>query len=315
MYKKLSLNVVGSALIGIILGVLLYKLFIGISTLCCVYIFRYPWVLRTDDYWYLAICLVFFPYSIYLWKKKVWILCTATFFLIWIFSLVYFQFIKYDDATSIGIDCFVVKKGNKVGIVDKWGHAITDIEFDGYASCSGNERWQGHNKEDKPCYIIGILLKDRAFYAIGRDAKIYHANQIRKIDSPYPFMDVRTNTYRVEDYCINNHDIMGYIVYYLEYSEYCFFNKDGEIIGRGEEYILNNEGILILKSMKTWFEYTGHFYMEKNERKTYVFDLGEEHGGKQVCRADDFSDEIVDLSSFLPTNYGDHSYMLVGSNR
>lgn len=207
------------------------------------------------------------------------------------------------------------KKNNKVGIIDKWGHAITQTEFDGYCSCSGHESWNDSVHEDKPTKAIGILLKDRTFYAVYRNANILQANQIREIKSPFLFKDIQANAYRIEDYCISNNDkdkVFGYIVYSSDNSWYSFFNQEGQIIGGGEEFVLNNEGTLSLKRENTWFEYTGNIIKEMNERKTYEFDLGEEHGGKQICRADDFSDEVIDLSSFLPINGGEHTYMLVG---
>ena len=318
-YKVFGVHIVYSVLIASILSILLYKIFLGISVYCALYVFFSPWYMAGENYLGLAICLVFFPYIIYLWKKKVWILGVATFFLSWIASLVYFQFIKYDDAASIGVDCFVVQKGTRVGVVDKWGHAITEIDFDGYVSCS-RIRWKDSTVVEKPGNTIGILLRDRTFYAIDREARVHKANQIREIKSPFPFKDVRTNAYRIEDYCINyknNDDVFGYIVYESAYDGsknwYRFFNQEGQFIAGGEEFVLNNEGTLSLKRGNKWFDYIGHIYKEESERQTYVFDLGEEHGGKYVSRFDDFSDDVIDLSSFLPVNYGDHSYMLVGN--
>lgn len=52
-----------------------------------------------------------------------------------------------------------------------------------------------------------------------------------------------------------------------------------------------------------------------NERKDYEIEFTEELGGKQFFRADDFSYDVIDISSFLPTNNGDHEYMLVSSNK
>ena len=254
-------------------------------------------------------------------EEKTRILGIATFFLLWISSLAYFQYIKYDDTTSIGIDCLVVQKGNKVGIVDKWGHAITDTDFDGYCSCGGvivNDS----TIDEKPTIIIGILLKDKAFYAIDRKAQVYKADQIREIKSPFPFKDIQANAYRIEDYCINyedKNDVFGYIVYSSDITGdknwYSFFNQYGQFIAGGEEFVLNNEGTLSLKRGNSWFDYTGHIYKEMNERKDYEIEFTEELGGKQFYRADDFSYDVIDISSFLPTNNGDHEYMLVSSNK
>lgn len=321
IYKKLLLNVAISALISVILGILLYKLFLGVSVCLVTYIAHEDWNFDFKNYVGLTIFLVLLPYILYLWKKKTWILGIATFFLLWISSLAYFQCIKYDDTTSIGIDCLVVQKGNKVGIVDKWGHAITETDFDGYCSCGGvivNDS----TIDEKPINIIGILLKDRAFYAIDRKAQVYKANQIREIKSPFPFKDIQANAYSIKDYCINyedKNDVFGYIVYSTDITGdknwYLFFNQHGQFIAGGEEFVLNNEGTLSLKRGNSWFDYTGHIYKEMNERQTYVFDFGEEHGGKQISKFDDFSDDVIDISSFLPTNNGDHTYMLVSSNR
>lgn len=321
IYKKLLLNVAISALIGVILGILLYKLFLGITVWFIVHIIHEEWYLSLENYFAITLLLVTLPYILYLWHKKIWILGIATFFLLWITSLSYFQCIKYDDAASIGIDCLVVQKGNKVGIVDKWGHAITDTDFDGYCSCGGvivNDS----TIDEKPINIIGILLKDRAFYAINREAQVYKADQIREIKSPYPFKDIQANAYSIKDYCINyedKNDVFGYIVYSTDITGdknwYLFFNQHGQFIAGGEEFVLNNEGTLSLKRGNSWFDYTGHIYKEMNERQTYVFDFGEEHGGKQISKFDDFSDDVIDISSFLPINNGDHTYMLVSSNR
>lgn len=320
-YKKLLLNMAISAIIGAILGLSLYKLFLGVTVCFIAYIMHETWNIGIENYFGLAICLVILPYILYLWKKKIWILGIATFFLIWIFSISYFQYIKYDDTTSIGIDCLVVQKGNKVGIVDKWGHAITDTDFDGYCSCGGvivNDS----TIDEKPTIIIGILLKDKAFYAIDRKAQVYKADQIREIKSPFPFKDIQANAYRIEDYCINyedKNDVFGYIVYSSDITGdknwYRFFNQYGQFIAGGEEFVLNNEGTLSLKRGNSWFDYTGHIYKEMNERKDYEIEFTEELGGKQFFRADDFSYDVIDISSFLPTNNGDHEYMLVSSNK
>lgn len=320
-YKKLLLNMAISAIIGVILGLSLYKLFLGVTVCFIAYIMHETWNIGIENYFGLAICLVILPYILYLWKKKIWILGIATFFLIWIFSISYFQYIKYDDTTSIGIDCLVVQKGNKVGIVDKWGHAITDTDFDGYCSCGGvivNDS----TIDEKPTIIIGILLKDKAFYAIDRKAQVYKADQIREIKSPFPFKDIQANAYRIEDYCINyedKNDVFGYIVYSSDITGnknwYRFFNQYGQFIAGGEEFVLNNEGTLSLKRGNSWFDYTGHIYKEMNERKDYEIEFTEELGGKQFFRADDFSYDVIDISSFLPTNNGDHEYMLVSSNK
>lgn len=320
-YKKLLLNMAISAIIGVILGLSLYKLFLGVTVCFIAYIMHETWNIGIENYFGLAICLVILPYILYLWKKKIWILGIATFFLIWIFSISYFQYIKYDDTTSIGIDCLVVQKGNKVGIVDKWGHAITDTDFDGYCSCGGvivNDS----TIDKKPTIIIGILLKDKAFYAIDRKAQVYKADQIREIKSPFPFKDIQANAYRIEDYCINyedKNDVFGYIVYSSDITGdknwYRFFNQYGQFIAGGEEFVLNNEGTLSLKRGNSWFDYTGHIYKEMNERKDYEIEFTEELGGKQFFRADDFSYDVIDISSFLPTNNGDHEYMLVSSNK
>lgn len=319
-YKKLLLNMAISAIIGAILGLSLYKLFLGVTVCFIAYIMHETWNIGIENYFGLAICLVILPYILYLWKKKIWILGIATFFLIWIFSISYFQYIKYDDTTSIGIDCLVVQKGNKVGIVDKWGHAITDTDFDGYCSCGGvivNDS----TIDEKPTIIIGILLKGKAFYAIDRKAQVYKADQIREIKSPFPFKDIQANAYRIEDYCINyedKNDVFGYIVYSSDITGnknwYRFFNQYGQFIAGGEEFVLNNEGTLSLKRGNSWFDYTGHIYKEMNERKDYEIEFTEELGGKQFFRADDFSYDVIDISSFLPTNNGDHEYMLVSSN-
>lgn len=311
-YKKLLLNMAISAIIGVILGLSLYKLFLGVTVCFIAYIMHETWNIGIENYFGLAICLVILPYILYLWKKKIWILGIATFFLIWIFSISYFQYIKYDDTTSIGIDCLVVQKGNKVGIVDKWGHAITDTDFDGYCSCGGvivNDS----TIDEKPTIIIGILLKDKAFYAIDRKAQVYKADQIREIKSPFPFKDIQANAYRIEDYCINyedKNDVFGYIVYSSDITGnknwYRFFNQYGQFIAGGEEFVLNNEGTLSLKRGNSWFDYTGHIYKEMNERKDYEIEFTEELGGKQFFRADDFSYDVIDISSFLPTNNGDH---------
>lgn len=321
IYKKLLLNVAISALISVILGILLYKLFLGVSVCLIAYIAHEDWNFDIKNYVGLTIFLVLLPYILYLWKKKTRILGIATFFLLWISSLAYFQCIKYDDTTSIGIDCLVVQKGNKVGIVDKWGHAITETDFDGYCSCGGvivNDS----TIEEKPTKIIGILLKDRAFYAIDRKAQVYKADQIREIKSPFPFKDIQANAYKIEDYCINyidNNDVFGYIVYSPDITGnkmlYQFFNQDGQFIGCGEEYVLNNDGTLSLKRGNSWFDYTGHIYKEMSERKSYEIEFTEELGGKQFYSADDFSGDVIDISSFLPTNNGNHIYMLVSSNR
>lgn len=320
-YKKLLLNMAISAIIGAILGLSLYKLFLGVTVCFIAYIMHETWNIGIENYFGLAICLVILPYILYLWKKKIWILGIATFFLIWIFSISYFQYIKYDDTTSIGIDCLVVQKGNKVGIVDKWGHAITDTDFDGYCSCGGvivNDS----TIDEKPTIIIGILLKGKAFYAIDRKAQVYKADQIREIKSPFPFKDIQANAYRIEDYCINyedKNDVFGYIVYSSDITGnknwYRFFNQHGQFIAGGEEFVLNNEGTLSLKRGNSWFDYTGHIYKEMNERKDYEIEFTEELGGKQFFRADDFSYDVIDISSFLPTNNGDHEYMLVSSNK
>lgn len=311
-YKKLLLNMAISAIIGAILGLSLYKLFLGVTVCFIAYIMHETWNIGIENYFGLAICLVILPYILYLWKKKIWILGIATFFLIWIFSISYFQYIKYDDTTSIGIDCLVVQKGNKVGIVDKWGHAITDTDFDGYCSCGGvivNDS----TIDEKPTIIIGILLKDKAFYAIDRKAQVYKADQIREIKSPFPFKDIQANAYRIEDYCINyedKNDVFGYIVYSSvitgDKNWYRFFNQYGQFIAGGEEFVLNNEGTLSLKRGNSWFDYTGHIYKEMNERKDYEIEFTEELGGKQFFRVDDFSYDVIDISSFLPTNNGDH---------
>lgn len=321
IYKKLLLNVAISALISVILGILLYKLFLGVSVCLIAYIAHEDWNFDIKNYVGLTIFLVLLPYILYLWKKKTRILGIATFFLLWISSLAYFQYIKYDDTTSIGIDCLVVQKGNKVGIVDKWGHAITDTDFDGYCSCGGvivNDS----TIDEKPTIIIGILLKDKAFYAIDRKAQVYKADQIREIKSPFPFKDIQANAYRIEDYCINyedKNDVFGYIVYSSDITGdknwYSFFNQYGQFIAGGEEFVLNNEGTLSLKRGNSWFDYTGHIYKEMNERKDYEIEFTEELGGKQFFRADDFSYDVIDISSFLPTNNGDHEYMLVSSNK
>lgn len=320
-YQKLLLNMAISAIIGAILGLSLYKLFLGVTVCFIAYIMHETWSIGIENYFGLAICLVILPYILYLWKKKIWILGIATFFLIWIFSISYFQYIKYDDTTSIGIDCLVVQKGNKVGIVDKWGHAITDTDFDGYCSCGGvivNDS----TIDEKPTIIIGILLKDKAFYAIDRKAQVYKADQIREIKSPFPFKDIQANAYRIEDYCINyedKNDVFGYIVYSSDITGdknwYSFFNQYGQFIAGGEEFVLNNEGTLSLRRGNSWFDYTGHIYKEMNERKDYEIEFTEELGGKQFFRADDFSYDVIDISSFLPTNNGDHEYMLVSSNK
>ena len=148
------------------------------------------------------------------------------------------------------------------------------------------------------------------------------ADQIREIKSPFPFKDIQANAYRIEDYCINyedKNDVFGYIVYSSDITGdkngYRFFNQYGQFIAGGEEFVLNNEGTLSLKRGNSWFDYTGHIYKEMNERKDYEIEFTEELGGKQFFRADDFSYDVIDISSFLPTNNGDHEYMLVSSNK
>lgn len=159
--------------------------------------------------------------------------------------------------------------------------------------------------DEKPTIIIGILLKDKAFYAIDRKAQVYKADQIREIKSPFPFKDIQANAYRIEDYCINyedKNDVFGYIVYSSDITGdknwYRFFNQYGQFIAGGEEFVLNNEGTLSLKRGNSWFDYTGHIYKEMNERKDYEIEFTEELGGKQFFRADDFSYDVIDISSF-----------------
>lgn len=50
IYKKLLLNVAISALMGIILGILLYKLFLGVSVWFVAYIVHEDWSFGIENY-------------------------------------------------------------------------------------------------------------------------------------------------------------------------------------------------------------------------------------------------------------------------
>ena len=69
-YKKLLLNMAISAIIGVILGLSLYKLFLGVTVCFIAYIMHETWNIGIENYFGFAICLLqhfsLYGYSLYL---------------------------------------------------------------------------------------------------------------------------------------------------------------------------------------------------------------------------------------------------------
>lgn len=272
-----------------------YRLYMVLSLYASIYVFRYALnfeVVEALVYASLALFIVF--YALFLWKRKYWQAIVSVLFLAWPFSLLYVCAVKYEGAEAIGLDHYVVMKDQRVGVLDKWGKKVTQIDFDGYLSVECNEF------DTKPCSrFIGILMKDGEFFALSRDREMIPAKQIRKrghyvvVQEP----SLRANQKGLEGFDMaTTRDVV--LAYMLKYNDsFAFIEPLGEPVGSFKDYVLLNHGwdepILLLKDQfRDWF-----FFIQ--EVKGGIVRISSKEGGGYDIT--DFTDYVYKSSCYPQT--------------